>query len=341
MAALSKTVRRGGCNDSERPSFSNPNRKPTGSTYYGLEIMQESNSIDISSFRRIYPYNSNYMEINGFKYHYVDEGQGEPVVMVHGNPTWSFYYRSLINALSPDFRTIVPDHIGCGLSEKPPADKYEYRMQNRVDDLELFLDKLEIKSNINLIVHDWGGAIGMAYAVKRPERIKRLVVLNTAAFSPTWKKEIPVRLWIIRNIRAFAAPAVLGFNLFSRAALYMASARGLARDVKKGLIAPYNNWKNRIATLKFVQDIPLREGDPSYGLLKYVENNLSVLKGLPMLICWGMKDFVFNENFLAGWEQRFPEAEVHKFDQAGHYILEDEPAGVINLVKNFMEKRPD
>ena len=96
-------------------------------------------TVDLTPFRHLYPFRSRYMDINGFRYHYLDEGSGAPIVMVHGNPTWSFYYRSLVQALSPDFRTIVPDHIGCGLSEKPDAGRYGYRLRNRVDDLEVFI----------------------------------------------------------------------------------------------------------------------------------------------------------------------------------------------------------
>lgn len=277
------------------------------------------------------------MDLDGLKYHYLDEGAGDPVVMLHGNPTWSFYFRNLVKAVSSQFRAIVPDHIGCGLSDKPDAQTYNYRLKSRADDLEHLLNHLDLKENITLIVHDWGGMIGMVYALRYPERIKRLVIMNTAGFFPPGDKGLPLRLWLVRNILPFAVPAVLGFNFFSRAALYMASRKGLSKDVRAGLTGPYNSWKNRIATLKFVQDIPVSKKDPSYSLVKNVDENLHKLSGIPMLICWGRHDFVFDSVFLAEWQRRFPHATVHEFSDAGHYVLEDAADEIIPLVRDFLK----
>lgn len=296
--------------------------------------------IDISSFRHLYPFKSHCMDLNGLRYNYIDEGTGYPVVMVHGNPTWSFYYRELVKGLSYRFRAIVPDHIGCGLSDKPDIKRYDYRLKNRVDDLETFLDRLELKKKITLVLHDWGGIIGMAYALRHTEMIKRIIIMNTAAFLPQGRKKIPFRLRVIRNIKPFATLAVLGFNLFAYGALYMASHKGLSKDVKSGLTTPYNCWKNRIATLKFVQDIPLSPKDPSYSLAKSVDENLHKLADIPMLICWGKHDFVFDDTYLAEWQRRFPHAEAHLLSDAGHYVLEDAPDKVILLVKDFLNRHP-
>src|SRR5436305_2156201 len=128
----------------------------------------------------------------GLRLHYLDEGDGEPVVMVHGNPTWSFYYRHLVEALSPSHRVIVPDHIGCGLSDKPDDSRYAYTLASRVDDLEALLEHLGIVKDITLVVHDWGGMIGMVYATRHPKRIRRLVVLNTAGFHLPQAKRFPL-----------------------------------------------------------------------------------------------------------------------------------------------------
>ena len=296
--------------------------------------------IDISGLRHLYPFTSHYLDLNGLKYHYIDEGEGDPIVMVHGNPTWSFYYRELIKALSGHYRSIVPDHIGCGLSDKPEVTNYDYRLRSRIDDLDNLLDTLTIDEKITLILHDWGGMIGMAYALRHPEKIRRLVVMNTAAFLPPPTKRIPVRLSIIRNSGPLAGLAVLGFNLFAVGALFMASKKGLSPEVKKGLTAPYNCWKNRIATLKFVQDIPLAEKDPSYRLAKQVDDQLQTLSNLPMLICWGEHDFVFDHDYLAEWQRRFPQAEVHCFPDAGHYVLEDVPKKIIPLTQDFLKHHP-
>ena len=300
--------------------------------------MKRTKTVDISPFRHLYPFKSNYMDLNGLKYHYLDEGTGNPVIMLHGNPTWSFYYRSLINKLSPDYRIIVPDHIGCGLSDKPNPKRYDYRLKSRVDDLEALSKHLNLKRKISLVVHDWGGMIGMAFALKHRKIIDRLVIMNTAAFLPPGNKNLPLSLWVVRNINPLAAVTVLGFNLFSLGALFLASHKGLSSEVKAGLTAPYNSWKNRVATLKFVQDIPLGPKDPSYQLVKDVDDNLHKMKDIPMLICWGNRDFVFDNDYLEQWRRRFPQAIVHTFANAGHYVLEDETDRICALVGDFFNK---
>ena len=296
--------------------------------------------IDLAGIKHLYPFKSHFMDLNGFKCHYVDEGSGDPVVMVHGNPTWSFYYRELIQSLSGQYRIIVPDHIGCGLSDKPQPSRYRYTLKSRIDDLDHLIGTLTGPEKISLILHDWGGMIGIAYALRHPDKISRLIILNTAAFLPPDTKKIPLRLRLIRNSGPLAAVAVQGFNLFARGALYMASHRGLTREVKRGLSAPYNCWKNRIATLKFVQDIPLVEKDPSYRLVKQAGERLHLLADKPMLVCWGERDFVFDTDYLAEWQRRFPDAEVHCFADAGHYVLEDVPDQIIPLIARFMNRHP-
>ena len=302
--------------------------------------MKKTRQIDIESIGNLYPFKSRFMRINGLRYHYLDEGEGDPIVMIHGNPTWSFYFRNLIRELSSRYRVVAVDHIGCGLSDKPGINRYDYRLKSRVDDLEALLAGLEINNKISLIVHDWGGMIGLAYALRNFDKIGRIVILNTAAFLPPGHKKLPLRLWLIRNIKLFSVIAVQGFNLFAYAALFMASVKGLSREVKKGLIAPYNCWGNRIATLKFVQDIPVCKDDPSYSLVKTVDKNLYKLGNIPMLICWGMHDFVFDVSYLAEWRHRFPDAEVHVFKDAGHYLLEDEPEKTGAIVQKFLKNNP-
>ena len=300
--------------------------------------MKKYKPVDRSPFQHLYPYPSNYIDIDGLKYHYLDQGKGDPVVMIHGNPTWSFYFRNLVDALSDQYRTIVPDHIGCGLSDKPSTKDYDYRLQRRVDDVASLLDHLKIQDKISLILHDWGGAIGMAYALRYPQRINRFVVMNTAAFFPPKGKPLPMRLRLVRNVKSFGILALQGCNLFALSALCMAAHKRLDKPVKKGLIAPYNSWHNRIATLAFVQDIPVARSDPSYGLIKSIDENLYQLNHIPMMICWGERDFVFDTDYLEEWRRRFPEAEVHSFSNAGHYVLEDVPDEIAALVKNFLLK---
>ncbi len=302
--------------------------------------MPHHKPVNISKFRHLYPFESHYLSVKGIRYHYLDEGEGEPLIMIHGNPTWSFYYRVLVKGLSRQYRSIAPDHIGCGLSDKPDANTYDYRLKSRVDDLEMLVDHLKFEKKITLVLHDWGGIIGMALAVRRPESIGRIIILNTAAFFPPAGKRLPLCLRVIRDITAFSIPAVLGLNLFALGALFMAAKKRMPAAVKAGLIAPYNCWNNRIATLKFVQDIPVHPRDPSYTMVKQVDEKLKSLTGLPVLICWGEQDFVFDMDYLAEWRRRFPEAEVHTFSDAGHYVLEDVPDKIVPLVNEFLQKHP-
>jgi haloalkane dehalogenase len=276
--------------------------------------------------------------VNGQRCHYVDEGRGETLLMLHGNPTWSFYYRHLITALAPRYRVVAPDHIGCGLSAKPGPEAYAYRLENRVNDLEALIAAVIPDGPITLVVHDWGGMIGMAFALRHPQRIRRLVITNTSGFLPPAGKPIPLRLRLIRNLRAFAEPAVLGLNLFARAALIMAVRKRMPPDVRRALVAPYDRPRNRIATLRFVQDIPLSAQDPSYALVAWVDRNLHRLGRRPMLICWGKHDFVFDLDYFHEWRRRFPDAQAHLFEAAGHYLLEDEPEAVTHAIRRFLHE---
>lgn len=294
--------------------------------------------IDLTPFRHLYPFTSRYAEVNGLRMHYVDEGRGDPIVMVHGNPTWSFYFRKLIGGLERDYRVIAPDHIGCGLSARPGPCEYGFRLQNRVDDLEALLNHLHVDKKMTLVLHDWGGIIGMALALRHPERISRLVLLNTAAFLKPAGKPLPLALRLVRNLEPLATPAVLGLNLFARGAAWTSSARGLRPEVRQGLLAPYNSWRNRWATLRFVQDIPLVPKDPSYKMVAQVDRQLGQFRTTPALICWGERDFVFDRDYLDEWCRRFPLAEVHRFPDAGHYVLEDAPDRILELLAAFLRR---
>jgi haloalkane dehalogenase len=275
---------------------------------------------------------------DGLRCHYVDAGEGDPVVMVHGNPTWSFFFRSLIAGLRDRYRVVAPDHVGCGLSDKPGDDRYSYRLQRRVDDLDTLLEHLGIRDRVTLVLHDWGGMIGMAWASRHPERLARLVVLNTAAFWARGKK-LPWQLRLIRNT-PLGPLLVRGLNLFSEGLVRFCVARALTGEVRAGYLAPYRTWHDRIAVLRFIQDIPLEPGDPSYDLVKSVEEGLSRFRDLPMLICWGARDFVFDDDFQAGWRQRFPGAEVHRFADAHHLVLEDKGPRITSLVRDFLARHP-
>ena len=296
--------------------------------------------IDTAPFKHLYPFRSNYLEIEGHDCHYLDEGDGEPLLMVHGNPTWSFYFRSLVSAFSGQYRVIVPDHIGCGLSAKPDANRYDFRLKRRVSDLSALMDHLSPKDPVTLIVHDWGGMIGLAWALDHLNQVGRIIILNTAGFFPPAGKPIPRRLRMIRSGAPLMRSAVLNLNLFARAALYMAPRNPLSADVKKGLIAPYNTPRNRLATLKFVEDIPLSKNDPSGNIVARVDAGLGDICRCPTLVLWGAHDFVFDLDYFREWRRRLPGAQAHLFDDAGHYLLEDIPDKIIGHIKDFLHRHP-
>ena len=296
-------------------------------------------TVDPDDYQHLYPFQSRFLDRNGLRYHYVDQGKGNPVVMVHGNPTWSFFFRRMITALASSHRAIASDHMGCGLSDKPADGEYDFRLQSRLDDFSALMDHLDL-DRVTLMVHDWGGMIAMAWALANPHRVARLIITNTAGFFPPGRKRIPLRLRVIRNLGALAMPAVLYGNLFARGALHMAPRKRLATKVKKGLLAPYNCPKNRLATLRFVQDIPLVPGDPGFSIVDRVDRHLAALAHIPMLILWGRHDFVFDVDYYNEWCRRFPEAEKHLFDDAGHYLFEDVPDRIIELVKDFLTRHP-
>ncbi len=143
----------------------------------------------------LYPFESHWLDIAGLRMHYLDEGPRDaPVVlMVHGNPTWSFYYRNLVLALRDRYRCIVPDHIGCGLSDKPGDDHYTYTLSRRISDLGALMEHIGPATPVHLVVHDWGGMIGFGWATERPAQIGNMVIGNTAAFPVARGKEIARR----------------------------------------------------------------------------------------------------------------------------------------------------
>jgi haloalkane dehalogenase len=298
----------------------------------------DADTIDDLDWRALFPRYSCYATINGQRLHYFDTGRGTPVVMVHGNPTWSFYYRRLARHLSSSFRVIVPDHIGCGLSARPAAQEYGYRLADRVADFTQFMATLNVSQPVDLVVHDWGGMIALAWAVSQPQQVRRLVLLNTAAFLPPGDKALPWQLHMLRNLPLLSTPLILYGNLFALGAAFMAPRKRLSKGICQGYLAPYKHPHNRLATLKFVQDIPLLPTDPSYNIVAQVEADLTRLNQKPILICWGYYDFVFDLDYLHQWQCRFPSARVYLARNAGHYVLEDAADQLLPRIDTFLKQ---
>lgn len=281
-------------------------------------------------FKELYPFKSNYIELkDGSKMHYVDEGSGVPIIMVHGNPTWSFYYRNLVKGLRDKFRCIVPDHIGCGFSDKPQ--KYKYTLSQHIENLNELVERLQLDS-FHLIVHDWGGPIGIGMAMERLEKLEKLAILNTAAFN---LNEIPRRIRACR-MPVFGMIAIRGFNAFAGMATRMAVMGKMTKVVKKGYLLPYSGWKSRIATHHFVKDIPVSKRQETYKRVEAIEKRLPELQDKDVQIFWGGKDFCFNDSFYNRWQEELGNAKAHYYPRAGHYVLEDAGRDILNKLRLWL-----
>ena len=286
----------------------------------------------LAPLRSEYPFTPRFHAVEGALQHYVDEGPqgGRTLLFLHGNPTWSFAFRHLIRDLSRDHRCVAPDHVGCGLSDKP-AD-YPYRLARHVENVEALVVGLDL-DRITLVLHDWGGAIGMGFARRHPERIERIVAMNTAAFP---SERIPFRIAVCR-VPVFGRLAVHGLNAFARAATWMAVEKPLSPLAKRGYLLPYDTWDHRVATLAFVEDIPMSPDHPSWDELVAIERALPRFADRPTGLFWGLRDWCFTPEFRDGWLERLPEARRHDYPQAGHYLFEDAREELTRDVRGFLE----
>ncbi len=278
---------------------------------------------------KVYPFRSHFLNLGENNLHYVDEGEGQPILMLHGNPTWSFYYRNLIQTFSPKFRTVVPDHMGCGMSDKPQD--YDYSLETHIQNAYKLIKFLDLKKII-LVVHDWGGAIGFGLVTRYPELFDRIVILNTAAYP---SEHIPRRINLLRQGK-FGEWLTRKLNLFAWPATFMTTEKTLPRAIKEGYLLPYDSWDNRIAVARFVQDIPMEKEHKTFKTLSEIEQKLVGLKH-PKLILWGGKDFCFNQHFFERWVEIYPDAPAHWYAKAGHYILEDIPEEVSRKIWDFVK----
>ncbi len=276
-----------------------------------------------------YPWEPSWYWSGNYKLHYVVAGEGRAVVMLHGNPTWSFLYRNVIKELSSDFRCLALDHMGCGLSDKPQ--RYPYGLERHIKNAESWVKHLGLDS-FDLILHDWGGAIGMGLARLMPQKIRKLIILNTAAF---WMDRLPKRIAFCR-LPLIGELVVRGLNGFALSALTMAVANPMNKIVKQGYIFPYDSWKNRIAVSRFIQDIPTVKKGGTFNLLREIETSLQQFKNRDILIGWGLRDFCFDEVFLKKWTEIYPSAQVGEFPDAGHYLLEDAGRELIPMIRAFL-----
>ncbi|MCL6619146.1 alpha/beta fold hydrolase [Thermomonas hydrothermalis] len=294
-----------------------------------------------------YPFTPHRFEVRpGIAMSFLDEGprDGEVVVMLHGNPSWSYYWRHLVLGLRDRYRCIVPDHVGMGLSDRPDdgpqaQPRYDYTLQSRIDDLAALLQHLGIDGPVTLALHDWGGAIGFGWALRDPARVRRLIITNTGAFPLPAGKRFPRRLALGRDSR-LGGWLIRRFNLFARGAAHLGTVRRLPKAVRAAYSQVYDGWDRAIATVRFMQDIPLHDGDRAMPLVQAMAQALPGYADRPALLAWGLRDFVFDQHFLDGFRAALPQAEVHAFADAGHYVLEDKHEVLVPRMRAFLQQHP-
>jgi len=287
------------------------------------------------TFDGTYPFTPRYFNIGDFEMHYVDEGEGEPVVMLHGDPTWGYLWRKFIPVFSKKHRVIVPDHRGMGKSSVP-EDPYSYLLRHHVSNLEELITSLELR-DITLVLHDWGGPVGMGFAVRHPGLIKHLVLMNTWAFAKWLGGEFPRLLEIIRSERGESF--VLEKNGYVKRALLGTAnyPENYTSQVLNTYLAPFPTHESRLALLCWSRDIAVSESDRSYGDMKHIEDNLSLFKDIPVLLIWGMLDPVLPSSVLEKWREIYPHAQVCEIEDANHFLQEDTPERVIGEIKLFLQ----
>jgi haloalkane dehalogenase len=290
--------------------------------------------IEGQTFAGTFPFAPRYAQINGFAMHYADEGQGEPVLMLHGDPTWGYLYRAFIPALARDYRCVVPDHMGMGKSETP-LDASRYHLRQHIDNLESLVVHLDLR-DITLVAHDWGGPVGLGMAIRQPERIRRLVLMNTWAFAPWPGGSFPRLLEIIRSDRGEAF--VLRRNGYLEPAITGTThhVERLTPEVMAAYRAPFPTPESRIAMLCWSRDIPVDASGTSFAEMRQIEDRLSLFAGTPTLIIWGMHDPVLPSSVLHQWQRILPHARTITIDDASHFLQEDAPDRIIDAITEFL-----
>ena len=274
-----------------------------------------------------YPFPSKFFHINGHKLHYIEEGQGETILFIHGTPSWSFDFRHIIKALRKDYRCIAIDHIGFGLSDKPG--KYDYSTQNHSKTLEAFIAEKKLQS-ITLVVHDFGGPIGLNVAINHPGKIKNIVVLNSWLWS---SKTDPDFIKVSKILKSPLLPFLYRYLNFSPRFILPKSFgdNKLPKALLSQYTKPFANKQERNGTLAFAQSL-LNDQD----WFEELWNNKHHIASKPTLFIWGMKDPVIKPAYLHKFLTGFPNATVSKIETAGHFPQEEEPAAVTRAILTFL-----
>jgi haloalkane dehalogenase len=279
--------------------------------------------------RSAYPFTSRWWDTGAGRMHYVDEGSGEPVVFIHGVPTWSFNFRHLLRHLSLTHRCIALDHMGFGLSDKPERGD-THAPEALASHVEGLIEGLRLR-DVTLVVHDWGGPLGLAYALRHPANVRRLVLFNTWM----WSAEGDLRAQFVARMLASPLYRVLEDRFSVTARLFIPLAMGergaLSREVHRHYIEPLRRREDRHEVWALVRAI--RHADAWVGSLWAQRERLA---GLPALVLWGLKDPAFTRRDLERWTALLRHAQVHTWPSLGHYPHEERPQEVCERIARFL-----
>jgi len=274
-----------------------------------------------------YPFASDYVDINGHKLHYIDEGQGETILFVHGTPSWSFDFRHIIKKLKADFRCVAIDHIGFGLSDKP--EQYDYSTQNHSKTLERFVVEKKL-DNITLVIHDFGGPIGLNFAIRYPERVKNIVILN----SWLWSSKDETDFIRLRNIlRSPLLPFLYRYLNFSPRFILPKSFGDskISKQVLKQYTKPFADKTQRNGTLAFARSL-LYDQD----WFQELWDKRQAISTKPTLLIWGMKDPLIKPHYLEKFISGFTHSKTIRLETSGHFPQEERPEIVAKSIVDFL-----
>lgn len=279
---------------------------------------------ELDDIRYEYPFKQNYMYAGKYRIHYIDEGEGPALIMLHACPMWSFFYRRFVKVFSKHFRVIVPDEVGYGLSDKPKD--YDYRLETHVDNLERLVNHLKLEK-VSFILHGWGGTIGTGFTVRHSQMVDKIIMMNSMAFSGY---KLPLRLSLCKLFPWIGKKLLVDFNLM------FYGLNKYSAEVKLGYMLPYMKPEDRIAIIRFINDIPCKPDDLSYESVIEVEHGLWMLREHKMCIIWAVKDWLYPEKYLHKWMNYCPDAKVHRVRNAGRFISEDAPDELIAIISGFL-----